>query len=125
MKAVAVLVMAGSFLVAPSHATWKAQYANETAEVRTWYENAELTPEAELRFHFHKCCAKSETVKTRFSVDRTSGKDVWSYLLPDGKWKLIPADIVHENEPTPDGQPVLFVISDGRETCFYPGLGGI
>lgn len=125
MKKIAVSTISLFLLASPTWATWKPEYASAPQEVQDWYRNAELTPEAQKRFFFVKCCAQSETVRTKFSVNRTNGKDQWSYLLPDGKWKIIPPDIVHENEPTPDGQPVLFVLGNGQETCFFPGDGGI
>ena len=119
-------IIVALFMIASSvQAEWKPSYANAPQAVQDWYRNAELTPAAYERFRFLKCCAKSETVKTKFSVDRVNGRDVWSYLLPNGKWKRIPEDIIHPLGPTPDGQPVLFVINDGRETCFFPGDGGI
>ena len=38
-------------------------------------------------------------------------------------WRKVPSDIVHWNDPTPDGRPVLFVYQ-GTPTCFYPGDTG-
>lgn len=102
-------------------ATWKPEYAANSAEVQAWYENAELTPEAKQRFPFKKCCDQSEVFRTQFKVDKASGRDEWWYF--DGEWKRIPDDIVHVDEHAPDNQPTLFLYH-GKETCFFPGGAG-
>lgn len=89
-----------------------------------WYEAQEINPEARTRLSmsWKSCCAHSDVVKTRFRVSRESAEDEWWYL--DGnQWRKVPSDIIHWNDPTPDGQPVLFVYS-GQPTCFYPGDSG-
>lgn len=106
-----------------SHAEWKPEYAQASPEVRDWYRNAELTEAAQGRFPFKKCCDHADVVRTQFRVETSNGSDAWFYL--DGEtWKAIPSDIIHWGESAPDGQPTLFVYS-GRETCFFPGRGGI
>lgn len=113
-------------LVVPTatRATWKPEYASQPQAVRDWYREAELTPAAQERFPFKKCCDKSEVVKTRFEVDRSSGRDVWLYEASTGEMRRIPDDIIHWNEHAPGGQPTLFIYS-GKETCFFPPEGGI
>lgn len=99
------------------------QYANSPN--RAWYREQQINPEARerLKVMWKSCCDHSDVVKTRFRVDRTTADDQWFWL--DGNtWRQVPADIIHWNDPTPDGQPLLFVYS-GLPTCFYPGEGGI
>jgi hypothetical protein len=110
-------------LMAPAGATWKPEYANQPVEVQQWYRNAELTKAAQSRFPFKKCCDHSDVVKTKFNVNRTSAGDEWFWL--DGEtWRKVPDDIIHWNERAPSGQPTLFIYN-GKETCFFPGDGGI
>ena len=104
-------------------AEWKPQYADASPDVQAWYKNAELTEEAQKRFTFKSCCAKSDVFRTRFKVNQVNGSDEWWYFTKDGRWKLIPADIIHGEETAPDGQPTLFIYQ-GQETCFYVGRGG-
>lgn len=92
---------------------------------KSWEQrHAELTPAAQKRLLFKSCCAHSDVVKTRFRVSRVDGSDQWEWLH-DGKWELIPADIIHTGERAPDGQPTLFAIGSSLPTCFFPGDGGI
>jgi hypothetical protein len=110
-------------LSAQAQATWKPEYASSPPEVQAWYQNAELTEAAKIRFPFKKCCDHADVVRTRFTVNKTDGGDEWFYL--DGEsWKRIPPDIIHWGETAPGGQPTLFVYS-GKETCFFPGDSGI
>jgi hypothetical protein len=110
-------------LGAGAQATWKPEYALNSPEVQAWYQNAELTEAAKIRFPFKKCCDHADVVRTRFTVNKTDAADEWFYL--DGEtWKRIPPDIIHWGQAAPDGQPTLFVYS-GKETCFFPGDGGI
>ena len=108
------------FVVSGAKAEWdgvKGQYS-------AWYEAQEINPEAQKRLgiSWKSCCNHSDVVKTRFRVDRTTYDDEWWYL--DGNtWRKVPSDIVHWNDPTPDGRPVLFVYQ-GTPTCFYPGDTG-
>ena len=112
----------GGFLL-PAEGRWKPEYAAQPIEVQRWYEQAELTPAARERFGFAKCCAHSDVVKTKFKVNKVDGGDEWFWL--DGQaWKRIPPDIIHWDSHAPNGQPTLFVY-DGKETCFFPGEGGI
>lgn len=104
--------------------TWKPEYAEYPQAVQDWYRNAELTPEAQERFPFKKCCDHSDVVKTQFRVNKTSGSDEWFYEDSPGHFKRIPPDVIHWGESAPNGQPTLFVYS-GKETCFFPGDSGI
>lgn len=131
-RLLAPLALAGALLLAPAQATWKPEYAAASPEVQQWYRNAELTKAAQERFPFKKCCDHADVVRTQFSVNHTSGGDEW-YWWDDGKkttdgsvvgWRRVPDDIVHWGEHAPDKQPTLFIYN-GRETCFFPGDGGI
>lgn len=86
-----------------------------------WYNTRQLTPAAQERFGFKSCCAHADVVKARFKVSG-SGNDEW-WWEKDGQWDRVPADIIHWNEDTPDGQPVLFAVG-GKPVCFFPGTGG-
>jgi hypothetical protein len=88
-----------------------------------WYRNAELTEAAKARFPFKKCCDHADVVKTRFDVNKTSNGDEW-YWLDGEQWRRIPDDVIHWGRRAPGGQPTLFIYS-GKETCFFPGDGGI
>lgn len=117
-------IIACIFLTAPADARWRAEYASQPQVVQDWYRNAELTPAAQQRFPFKKCCDHSDVVHTRFAVNKTTGGDEWFYEDTPGHMKKIPDDIIHWGESAPDGQPTLFVY-DGKETCFFPGKSDI
>ena len=114
----AVVVLAG-----PANATWKTEYAQNPPEVQEWYRNAELTDAAKGRFPFKKCCDHADVVKTQFRVNKTTKGDEW-YWLDGEQWRRIPDDIIHWGRTAPNRQPTLFIYS-GKETCFFPGDGGI
>lgn len=118
----AILLLLASTL--GTQAEWKPEYAQLPQKVRDWYKAQELTPEAKTRLgvSWKSCCEHSDVVKTRFRVDRTTAEDEWWYL--DGNtWRKVPADTIHWNDPTPDGQPVMFAYQ-GSITCFYPADTG-
>ena len=110
-------------LVSQAQATWKPEYADNPPEVQDWYRNAELTEAAKIRFPFKKCCDHADVVKTKFNVNRTNSGDEW-YWLDGDHWRRIPNDVIHWGRHAPGGQPTLFIYS-GKETCFFPGDGGI
>lgn len=115
-----IYMFLSAFLLTGAHAEWDGVKTANSA----WYEAQQINPEAQLRLgvSWKSCCNHSDVVKTRFRVDRTTSEDQWWYL--DGNtWRLVPADIIHWNDPTPDGQPVLFAYT-GIPTCFYPGETG-
>jgi hypothetical protein len=75
-------------LASQAQATWKPEYASNPPEVRAWYQNAELTEAAKIRFPFKKCCDHADVVKTKFNVNRTNNGDEWFWL--DGEeWRRI------------------------------------
>jgi hypothetical protein len=121
--AMALGAIAAFAAAAQVQARWKAEYASQPPEVQQWYRNAELTPAAQARFPFKKCCDHADVVKTKFNVNRTTSGDEW-YWLDGQTWRRVPDDIIHWNERAPNGQPTLFLYS-GKETCFFPGDGGI
>ena len=108
---------------ANAQAEWKPEYALQPKEVRDWYQAAELTPTAQMRFPYKKCCDHADVYRTQFRVNASTNKDEWFYLAGED-WKAIPADIIHWGEHAPDGQPTLFIYN-GKETCFFPGDSGI
>jgi hypothetical protein len=60
-------VIAGLLLSASSALTeWTPKYANVSPRVREWYRNAQLTPEAQKRFHYVKCCDRADVFRTQF-----------------------------------------------------------
>ncbi|HEX4557266.1 MAG TPA: hypothetical protein VH249_24975 [Xanthobacteraceae bacterium] len=115
-----ILILASA---TPSQARWKPEYENQPAEVQEWYRNAEVTEAARQRFPFKKCCDNADVVQTKFNVNRTNAGDEW-YWLDGETWRRIPDDIIHWDKRAPNGKPTLFVYS-GKETCFFPGDGGI
>lgn len=118
-----LVALALASALSPAPARDLGQWDGQPQEVRDWYKNAELTAEAQQRFPFKKCCAQSDVVRTQFRVDKVSGADAWWWL--DGEtWRAVPPDIIHWGESAPDGQPTLFVFL-GKETCFFPGDGGL
>lgn len=119
----APLALAGALLLTPAAARDLGQWENVDPAVRAWYRNAQLTEAARQRFKFQNCCDHADVFRTKFKVNKTTGADEWLYLV-DGKWKRVPPDIIHWGETAPDKQPTLFIY-DGKETCFYPGDGGI
>ena len=108
---------------AQAQATWKPEYASNPTEVQAWYQNAELTDAAKIRFPFKKCCDHSDVVRPRFTVNKTTNGDEWFWLDGD-RWRRIPPDIIHWGQSAPSGEPTLFVYS-GKEACFFPGDSGI
>jgi len=121
-KAFVIAPFAG-LLIGQVEARWKPEYADAPQQVQDWYRDAELTPKAQMRFPFKKCCDHADVVKTQFRVDRASGGDAW-YWLDGDVWRRIPDDIIHCGQTAPGGQPTLFVYQ-GKETCFWPGEPGI
>ena len=112
-------------IAALSLVTWKPEYAQQPPEVRNWYETRELNPETQkrLQVRFKSCCEKSEVVKTQFRVDHDTGGDTWWWLdLKTNQWRVIPADVIHWDDPAPDNQPTLFIWDD-IEMCFFPPGG--
>lgn len=90
-----------------------------------WYNRQEMNPAARQRLGvpYKSCCDNGDVFKTRFRV-ADDKSDQWQYLK-DGQWKVIPPDIIKE-EDTPDRQPVLFINRHtGQELCFFTPRGGI
>ena len=110
-------------LIGQVEARWKPEYADAPQQVQDWYKNAELTPKAQMRFPFKKCCDHADVVKTQFRVDKATNGDAW-YWLDGEQWRRIPDDIIHWGQSAPSRQPTLFVYQ-GKETCFWPGDPGI
>jgi len=120
LVAIAAILFCGA---TGAYARWKPEYANAPQAVQDWYKTRQLTKAAEERFAFKSCCDNSDKVETQFKVDKANGDDEW-YWLKDGRWQLVPGDVIHWDEHAPDGEPVLFVYN-GRETCFFPPEGGL
>lgn len=120
---VGLALLAFAIMASRANATWKPEYAQASPEERDWYRNAELTEAARERFPFKKCCDHADVVRTKFQVNKVDGRDEWHWLDGD-HWRRIPDDVIHWGKSAPDGQPTLFIYS-GKETCFFPGDGGI
>jgi hypothetical protein len=110
-------------LASQAEATWKPEYADNPPEVQEWYRNAELTEAAKFRFPFKKCCDHADVVKTSFNVNRTSNGDEW-YWLDGDRWRRIPDDVIHWGAMRPAVSPRCSSIRE-KETCFFPGDGGL
>jgi hypothetical protein len=103
-----------------------------TPQEREWMNKQHSTDEARKKgiVPWYSCCSHADRVKTRFFVDKTTGKDRWKYLDPNtGQWVEIPNEVIHEeydpNMPeTLRREGVLFVYS-GKVTCFWVPEGGI
>jgi len=122
-RTLCVAALSAGVLIGQADARWKPEYANAPQAVRDWYQHAELTPKAQMRFPFKSCCEHADVVKTQFRVNRATAGDEW-YWLDGENWRRIPDDIIHWGETAPDKQPTLFVYR-GKETCFWPGESGI
>jgi hypothetical protein len=120
MSAVALLLV-----ITPASSEWKPEYAQSSPQRQQWFQSQRINPEALKRLNvpFKSCCDNGDVFKTRFRVG-TVGQDQWEYL--DGEtWKVIPADIIHD-EPSLDNTPVLFKHRvNGQELCFFKPQGGI
>ena len=96
---------------------------------RRWMKLAKTTPEARSQLKYEFCCDHGDRVKTKFTVDRSSGVDQWKYLEPaTGLWRDIPDYIVHHGNDDPSvprmpeallREGVLFIYQ-GKELCFWP-----
>lgn len=118
------IVLGAMFVLASkASATDNGQFAQVPQSIRDWYASAELTPEAQKRFHFKSCCAKADVVRTQFRVG-ANGDDTWEYLDAN-VWKIVPPDIIQWGKHAPDGQPTLFVVASAGPVCFFPPEGGI
>jgi hypothetical protein len=120
MSALALLIA-----ISPANSEWKPEYAQASPERQQWFQSQRINPNAQKRLGvtFKSCCDNGDVFKTRFRVGNNGG-DQWEYL--DGEtWKVIPADIIHE-EPSLDNTPVLFKHRlTGMELCFFKPQGGI
>jgi hypothetical protein len=117
------VALSAGLLISQAEARWKSEYANAPQAVRDWYQSAQLTLKAQMRFAFKNCCEHADVVKTQFRVNRLDAGDEW-YWLDGQDWRRISDDIIHWGETTPSKQPTLFVYQ-GKETCFWPGASGI
>jgi hypothetical protein len=70
-------IMAAAILLfaTTAHAVDNGQWANSPN--RDWYKAQELNPKARVRLgvSWKSCCEKSDVMKTRFRVDRTTADD--------------------------------------------------
>lgn len=90
-----------------------------------WFNKQEMNPAARERLGvpWKSCCDNGDVYKTRFRV-APDNTDQWQYFR-EGQWKVIPPDIIKE-EDTPDREPVLFISKySGVELCFFLPKGGI
>lgn len=101
---------------------------DESSPRGQWFKAQEMTPAARERLStpWKSCCDQGDVYHTRFRLMEDGSKygaETYEYMK-DGRWHLIPADII-QVKPTPDGRPVLFVDSSGREVCFIIDREGI
>jgi hypothetical protein len=90
-----------------------------------WYNKQEINPAARQRMgvYYKSCCDNGDVFKTRYRV-APDDSDQWQYFK-EGEWKIIPPDII-KDEDTPDREPVLFINKHtGVELCFFLPKGGI
>lgn len=88
-----------------------------------WYKAQKMTPETRdrLRFpmSFTSCCDKGDAVENlrlRVVEDGSRyGAETYEYLTASG-WKRVHPDIIQRGR-TPTGQPVLFILQSGHESC--------
>jgi len=124
-----VLLIVASFINC-AQATWKPEYAQVAPEVRKWYHDQQMTPEAYERIHkdnngtWKSCCEHGDVFRTQFRIIEDGSKyghETWWYLKGD-TWRQIPDDVIHWGEHAPDKRPTLFLYQNtGEELCFYPG----
>lgn len=99
---------------------------SSSPERREWFRSQKINPAARQRMNvpFESCCDEGDRFKTRFRVGH-AGQDQWEYLDSDGKWKVIPPDIISD-KPGFEGEAILFKRQlDGAPLCFYPPTGGL
>lgn len=134
-------------------ATYKPEYAKNPQAIQQWFFEAK--PTAAEREHrgwseFTGCCNQSERFLTKFTVDKSTGEDIWSYQLPDKSWQIIPERVIHYDgikapkrpyEMKPDSpewaaydndskyfkqlraEGVLFILGN-EPVCFWPPESG-
>ena len=91
-----------------------------------WYNKQTMNEAARKRLNvpYKSCCDAGDHYRTRFKV-ADDNSDQWLYLAKNGQWKIVPPDIIKEDE-TPENQPVLFINKhNGVELCFFVPKGGI
>src|ERR1041384_7995121 len=88
-----------------------------------WFNKQEMNPAAQRRLglSYKSCCNNGDVFKTRFRVGEDRS-DQWQYLK-DGEWKVIPPDIIKE-EDTPDRTPVLFITGPRGFNCVFAAPRG-
>lgn len=114
-------------------ADWNPDYAQYSDEVQKWYQAQQVTTRSRARFGcspdplgYCSCCNGADVVKTKFRVAEDR-EDAWDYWDRDSNsWLPVPDDTIHWNEPTPDGQAVIFIypIGSKKVRCFFPPNGG-
>jgi hypothetical protein len=122
-----------TFEILNNHASARdfGQYTNSSDERRKWFK--ELAPPG-LNPEYSSCCDQGDVVHTKFQVNKKDGTDEWTYLAANGKWKVVPPQIIlweKINDPMNDGQARLWVSpylkdTDGTPTpiCFIPPRSG-
>jgi hypothetical protein len=124
MKLIALGCFAAVVLSSGAHARDDGQYANSPSQ--QWYQGLQIPDAARNRMGvaFRSCCDKGDVFRTQFRV-ASDGSDQWLYLDNDGRWKVIPADIIL-SQPSIDSEPRLFKrLATGEPLCFIKPNGGI
>jgi hypothetical protein len=121
-KLVDTLTWIGAALLA---ATFPASAHDQRHAHASWFNSQTMNDAARQRLNvpYKSCCDAGDHFKTRFRV-AYDNSDQWEYFT-DGEWKIVPPDIV-KDEDTPENQPVLFINRHtGVELCFFVPRGGI
>ena len=90
-----------------------------------WYKSQTMNESARKRLGvtYRSCCDAGDHYRTRFRV-AGDNSDQWLYLAKDGQWKVVPPDIIKQQD-TPENQPVLFINQrTGVELCFLSPKAG-
>lgn len=116
----------------------RAHDAHDHPILTGWAEDQQVMPQARGRFacvdpalfplSTCSCCNGAEIVRGKFRLSVEDGPDgypfeEWEWLNPKtNKWQLVPEDIIHWGEPTPDKRAVAFEypIGSGVLRCFFP-----
>jgi hypothetical protein len=106
-------------------ATFSASAHDPSHPHGSWFNNQTINEAARERLNvpYKSCCDAGDHFQTRFRV-AADNSDQWQYFK-DGEWKVVPPDII-KDEDTPEHQPVLFINKHtGTELCFFVPRGGI
>jgi hypothetical protein len=103
-----------------------------------WADKQQVTEAAKPRMNCASggmcaCCNQAEIIETKFRPTSTPNaqgypEDGWEWFNPTSReWQEVPSDVIHWDEPTPDGRAVMFLWppTNGQPRCFFPPSGGV